>query len=569
MTWSSRDVFVFGPFRLDAANHELRRDGAPVPLKPKAFDLLLLLVSNSGRVLSKEELFRALWPGTVVEEASLTQNVYELRKALGGQVSIENLPKRGYRFAGEVIRSSTAERFSLAVLPLLPLVPSAGSEYLELGIADALITALTNLRWLVVRPISAVTRYAGARIDAIAAGRELHVAMVVEGSLQTTNERVRVTVRLLDVASGAASWAGAFDEPVADLFAVQDAIAARVAAAIRPELRGPEQAILTKRYTDDEEAYQLYLKGRYNWNKASEAGLRKAIDFFRAAIAVDPRYALAYVGIADAYTSLDWYGVLSTRESNPHAIAAAEQALQLDDTLAEGHASLAMARQYAWDWEGAEREYRTALALNPNYAPARQWYGVFLAFLGRFDEALLHVRRAQELDPVSPAIGSQAGLVLLCARRYDEAAEQLLQVLHVDWASVEARFLLAVTRAIQERFEEAIALYEMLPADNPDFQAMLAHACALAGDSARARSIVAALQAQREARYVPPFWLAVAHIGLGDREQALSLLEEACDDPDDSLLGVNVIALLDSLRGEPRFDAVLRRMRFPDRARRT
>lgn len=563
---SQRAAYGFGSFRLDVANHQLLRAGRVVPLKPKAFDLLLHLVANHGRVLSKEELFRHLWSDSVVEEASLTQNIYELRKALGQAKDegrfIENVPRRGYRFVAAVTREALpAVGRSLAVLPLLALTPSAEAGYLELGIADAVITALTSMRRVVVRPVSAVARYiSAASADPLAAGRELRVTMIVEGTLQVVADRVRVSVRLLDVDSGDALWAGKFDEPMTGLFAVQDAIAERVAAAIEPELAAPDHALLTKRHTSSSAAHQLYLKGRYNWNKATEEGLWKAIDFFREAIAVDPRYALAYVGIADAYTSLDWYGVLSTRDSNPHALAAATKALELDATLAAAHASLAMARQNAWQWNAAENAYRAAIAINANYAPAHQWYGVLLAFLGRFDEGLQHVRRAQELDPVSLAIGSQAGLVLLCARRYDDAAEQLLEVLRTDAASVEARFLLAVTRTSQDRFREAIELYESLPSDNPDFQAMLAHACALDGQEEKARTIVRNLLSQRAARYVPPFWLALAHVALGELDQSLSFLEEACDDPDDSLLGVKVFSPLDPVRGSPRYEAVLRRM---------
>jgi DNA-binding winged helix-turn-helix (wHTH) protein/tetratricopeptide (TPR) repeat protein len=550
----------FGPFRLDAANHVLLRDGRPVPLKPKAFDTLLLLVENGGRVVSKQDLLERLWPDTIVEEASLTQNVYEVRKALGAEHDyIENVPKRGYRFTADVRPAAVAPATSIAVLPLRSLGNTGGDEHLELGIADALITVLTNLRRLVVRPTSAVVRYAGGPQDALAAGRELNVRVVVDGTVQTSDDRVRVTVRLLEVASGAALWAGKFDEKMTDIFTVQDSIAERVAAAIGPELGERERGAVTRHYTESGEAYQLYLKGRYNWNKVTQEGLRKALDFFRAAIAVDPRYALAWVGIADAYTSLDWYGVLSTRESNPQAMAAARRAIEIDDTLAEAHASLAMARQYAWDWTGAEEEYRTALALNPNYAPAQQWYGVFLAFMGRFDEALAHIRRAGELDPVSLSIASQIGLVLLIARRYAEADEELRKALEVDAASVEARFYVGMLRTLQGRYAEAIEILRDLPPENPDFRAMLATAWGLSGSRDEASAIIDELSASKDG-YVPPLWLAIAYLGLGDSEQVLTCLERACDDPDDSLLAVGVFPMFDPVREHPRFRAVLGRM---------
>ena len=557
-----RKGYAFGTFVLDTAAHQLLRDGVPVPLKPKVFETLMVLLERAGHLLSKDELLRRVWPGTIVEEASLTQNVYELRRALGGdQRLIENVSRRGYRFVGEVtVIGNGPARMSIAVLPFRRVAGPAGDESLELGIADALITVLTNVPGLVVRPLSAVSRYGGMDRDALAAARELDVTIVVDGSVQTAGDRVRVTVRLLDIPSGAGRWAGKFDEKADDIFALQDAIAGKVAAAVAPELAEREHETLTRRYTESREAYHFYSKGRYHWNKATEEGLWKAIEFFRAAIAADPRYALAWVGIADAYTSLDWYGVLSTKDSNPQARAAAEAAVGIDDSLAEAHASLAMARQYAWDWEGAESEYRTALALNPNSAPARQWYGIFLCFLGRFEEAMAEMRRAQELDPVSLSIGSQLGLVLLCARRYEEAAAQVTQVLDLDAESVEALFYLAMIRVLQGEAAEGIAICRRLPQENPDFRAMLAHALGAAHVIEEARSIIRELQRTPSNRHVPFFWMSIAHLGIGDHDQALTCLEKACHDPDDSLLGVMVFPLCDPIRTHPRYMAVLRRM---------
>lgn len=555
-------VYDFGPFRLDVAGRQLLRDGESVPLKPKAFDLLSVLVEHRGRLLSKDDLFRLVWPGTIVEESSLTQNVYELRRALASdpRCSIENVPRRGYRFVGEVTAAGgpVPARLTVAVLPFRR---SGADAMVGFGIVDALITVLTNVRGLVVRPLSAVSRYDSPGRDTLAAARELGVALAVDGTVQVAGDRVRVTVTLLDAASGAVRWARKFDETTSDIFALQDDIAEKLAAAIAPELEDEEHDVLTKRYTRSTEAYQLYRKGRHHWNRITADDLWKAIESFRAAIAIDPRYALAWVGIADAYTSLDWYGVLSTKDSNPHALAAAEAALAIDDTLAEGHASLAMARQYAWDWEGAESEYRTALSLNPSYAQARQWYGVFLAFMGRFDEGLRQIRWALDLDPVSLSIGSQVGLVLMCARRYEEAADQVLRVLDLDASSVEARFYLATIRLLQDDPAATIAICRELPQDNPDFRAVLAHALARANDAGAARAIIHDL-ATATSGYVPPFWLAIAHLGLDDHEQALTCLERACDDPDDSLLGVKVFPIFDPVRNDPRFAAVLRRMRL-------
>jgi adenylate cyclase len=548
-------TYAFGAFRLDPGARRLLRDGAPVTLKPKAFDLLLSLVENRGRLVSKDELLRRVWPDTVVDESSLTQNVYELRRALGDPRSIENVSRRGYRFVGEVtVAGAIPQRTSVAVLPFRA---APAEELLAFGIVDALITVLSSVRGLVVRPLSSISRYGGA--DALTAARELGVALAVDGSVQVAGERMRVTVTLLDVSSGEVRWARRFDERTSDLFALQDAIAGQLGEAIAPHLERDEHDALTRRSTASAEAYKLYRAGRHHWSKATPEALWKAIDAFRAAIALDPRYALAWVGLADAYTSLDWYGVLSTRDSNPHARAAAETALEIDDGLAEGHASLAMARQYAWDWDGAESEYRAALALQPNYAQAHQWYGVFLSFLGRHDEALREVRRAHELDPVSPSIGSQVALVLICARRYDESAAQVRLVLDLEPGALEALFYLAMIHALQGDFEESIAIARDLPPDNPDFRAVLAHALGRAGEREEAREIIAGLHAIAGG-YRPLLWMAIAHLGLDDHDAALTCLERACDDPDDSLVAVKVFPMFDPIRDDPRFVAVLRRM---------
>jgi DNA-binding winged helix-turn-helix (wHTH) protein/tetratricopeptide (TPR) repeat protein len=567
--------YDFDEFRIDVEDHVLLRNGEMVPLKPKAFDLLVLLVRNRGRVMEKEELMRAEWPGSFVEESNLTQTIYMLRKTLGeskrGHSYIMNIPKRGYRFTAKVKDSTSElaewaardrdfETRSVAVLPFKPLREDSRDEYLELGIADALITALSNLNRIIVRPTSAVRKYGALEQDAVEAGRELKVEVVLDGTIQKTGDRIRATVRLLRVSDGKPLWAGKFDEPFTSIFTVQDSISEKLTKVLALKLVSQEKDRLTKRYTDNSEAYSLYLKGRYNWNKATEEGLWKAIDFFNRAIAADPRYALAYVGVADAYTSLDWYGVLSTGQSNPHAKAAAQKALEIDDALAEAHASLAMAKQYEWDWSGAEKEYERAIELSPSYAAAYQWYGIYLTLMGRFDEALAHMDRAQELDPISLSISGQKALVLQCARRYDEAIDQCLKTLEVEPGQVEARFCLAMTYALKGLLEEAIAEYQKLPGNNPDFKAMLGHAYAVSGRRAEARAILDELKKLSKLRYIPPFWVAMVHIGLGDKSEALSWLEKACEDPDDSLAAVKVFPFCDPLRSDVRFTEVLRRM---------
>lgn len=504
---------------------------------------------------------RALWPETFVEESNLTQNIYVLRKELGrddrGRPYIETIPKRGYRFVADVRESGIS---SLAVLPFRPLVAGERDEYLEVGIADALIAALAGFSRVPVRSVSAVHKYADRALDPLAAGRELGVTAVLDGTVQKQGDRICVTARLTRTTDATTLWAGRYTEDITDIFAMQDAIAQRIAGALEWKLDANARARLAKRHTDSLDAYQSYLKGRYNWSRSTRDFLWKAIDYFRAAIALDPNYALAYVGVADAYAALDWYGILSTRDANPHSLAAAEKALSIDPDLAEAHSALAVARQNAWDWPGAEAAYRRAIELNPLVAETHQRYGAFLAFMGRSEEALRHLRRAQQLDPVAPAIAAQIGMALYCARRYEEAIAQCETTLEVEPTCDEARIYTALSYAEKGMPEAAIAEYlRITPATSgtPDVRAMLARAHALAGNAPEARAMVAELARSQP---VPHFWIAMAHVGLGDHDATMTSLERACDDPDDSLTGVRVAPFFDPIRREPRFIAVLKLM---------
>jgi DNA-binding winged helix-turn-helix (wHTH) protein/tetratricopeptide (TPR) repeat protein len=573
-------VYEFGPFRVDTADRLLMRGGAAVPLRPKVVDTLILLIEGRGRVLRKEELMRALWHDTFVEESNLTQNIYTLRKVLGQDSKesvryIETISKRGYRFVAAVKELRDDSRRpsgsapegpaidSLAVLPFKPLLAGERDELLELGIADALITTLGSSSRIPVRPISAVRVYGDPAQDPVSAGRQLGVAAVLDGSIQRSGDQLRVSARLIRSSDGATLWAGRYTETRMDIFRLQDAIAERIAAALEWKLDSGQLARLTKRYTESVDAYHAYLNGRYNWSKANQEGLWKSIDFFQRAIAADGNYALAYVGLADAYASLDWYGMLSTRESNPHVLAAAEKALAIDGDLAEAHAALAVAKQNRWDWAGAEAAYRRALELSPTRAETHQHYGTYLSFMGRCDEGLAHLKRAHQLDPVSLAISAQIALSLHCARRYEEAIAQCSRTLDVEPACDEARVCLILSYVQTGTPEAAVAEYErMTPTakDTPDIKAMLAYAHALAGNEREARTLLAELMHLSHSRYVPHFWLAMVHLGLGNHPEALACLERACEDPDDSLIAIKVAPFLDPIRLEPRFTGVLRRM---------
>ena len=449
------NLLNFGPFTLDLDRRVLLREGAPVALTPKTFETLALLVRNSGRVVGKAELMDALWPDAVVEENNLNQQISALRKALGDRAEegryIKTIPGHGYRFiasptapvldrvmprkratlivaaavaailligAGVWLwrsRSShnpSAQPRSMAVLPFKSL--SGGDEYLGLGLTDVLITRLSNVRGMIVRPTSAVRRY-GQEADPLGAGRQLHVDAVLDGTIQRMNDRVRVTVRLLNVADGAALWGDTFDDRFTGFFAVEDSISERLTRALALRLSEEERKSLTARGTSNLEAHQWYLKGRYYSAQWTVDGFTRALDAFHRAIAIDPTYALAYAGQADAYYRATTIH-LTPQEGVPRARAAALAALRLDDGLAEAHAALGIIKfRYDWDFAGAEKEFRRAIALNPEDVEAHQWYSEYLTAFGRVAESVAEAKTAQQIDPLSPEVAWDLGLALLSA----------------------------------------------------------------------------------------------------------------------------------------------------------
>ena len=450
----------------------------------------------------------------------------------------------------------------MAVLPFKPLVPSDRDEYLEMGMVDVLITKLSNIRQLKVRSISTVRKYADLQEDPVAAGRELQVEAVLDGSIQRVGDRVRVTVRLLNVQDGTSMWADKFDEPFTNIFALQDSISQRVAAALPLNLSGEEKARLSRHDTENTEAYQLYLKGRYFWNKQTEESFRKGIDYFNQAIGDDPNYALAYAGMSDCYALLSDFGFVPPIEGFPKAKEAATRALAIDEQLAEAHTSLGhVKRDYDWDWPGAEQEFKRAIELNPNYPSARQWYAVYLSSLGRHQEATAEIKRALELDPLSLPVNSVTARVLYLARQYDQAIEQSHKTIEMDPTFASAYQNLGRSYEQKRMYAEAVATFQELNKAVPGHGlAFLARADALAGRTDEAQKILAQLKELSARRYVSPYQIAMIYAGLGDKEQALAWLERAYQQRVHNLVFLKVEPELDGLRSDPRFVDLMRRV---------
>jgi DNA-binding winged helix-turn-helix (wHTH) protein/TolB-like protein/Tfp pilus assembly protein PilF len=466
-------------------------------------------------------------------------------------------------FSSTVASSTPVEAKSIAILPFKPLGSDPNDEYLGLGMADTLIGRLSHLSQVVVRPTSAIRKYSGSDLDVIAAGREQRVDAVLEGSIYRAGERIRLSVQLVSVRDGASLWSYKCDERCSDIFAVQDSISERVAEALALKLTGEERRLLTKHDTENTAAYQLYLEGRYFWNKRTEEGFKKALDHFNQTIDADPNYALAYVGLADAYTMLADYDWLPATDAGSKARVAVTRALEIDDTLAEAHASLAdIKRFYDWDFAGAEREYQRAIELNPNYVTAHQWYGEFLSAMGRHDEAIREMKRAEELDPVSVVVKNASGWILLFARRYDEAIAACQKVIEMDPGYGE------VYSQLRRAYEQKGLYAEALAADEKfrmfkSKTARRAKVNSLPIASAKAywqKMLALTEQDVKDNLEAAQFRMVEIYAQLGEPDRALQWLGKLYQNHHFWMPFLKVHAHLDPLRSDPRFNDLLARI---------
>jgi TolB-like protein/Flp pilus assembly protein TadD len=461
-------------------------------------------------------------------------------------------------------KSSTAIE-SIAVLPFENRSGSPDADYLSDGLAESLIYRLSQLPNLKVSPTSSVFRYKGKETDAQKIGNELGVNAVMSGRIVQRGDNLIISAELVDVRHNKLLWGEQYERKMSELLATQREIAHEIVEKLKLKISGEEKG-LAKHYTENNEAYQLYLRGRFYWNKRTQEGMQKSLEYFQQAIERDPSFALAYSGLADAYDLLgasEAMGDMSPNEAMPKAKAAALKALEIDDTLAEPHVSLAHIKYYYdRDWAVAEREYKRAIELNPNYPTAHSWYAVYLMSAGRFDEALAQIRRAQELDPLSLPTNMALGWVLLNARQYDQSVEQLRKTLEMDPNFVLAHHRLGLAYEQQGKHDEAIAEFKqvvnLLPG-KPLGIASLAHAYALSGKRAEAQRALAELQELSKQRYVSPASIAMTYAALGDKDQAFAWLEKADKAHD---------ALLARLKVDPRFDTLRADSRFADLARR-
>jgi TolB-like protein/DNA-binding winged helix-turn-helix (wHTH) protein/Tfp pilus assembly protein PilF len=633
-------TFRFGPYESRSRTRELYKYGLRLKIRPQPWQVLNLLLSRAGDVVSREELHRQLWPSeTFVDfEHGLNNSVKELRAVLGDSVSepryIETLPKLGYRFVAAVeveerpavdgsdpelrdasragaegvatpkpsqtplplasargtalvalslfllvciivgIRSSRSparpriannEHAMVAVLPFENLTGDPAQEYFSDGLTEEMIAQLghTDPQHLGVIARTSVMRYKNTKEQTDQIGHELGAQYLLEGSVRRDADKMRITAQLTQTKDQTRVWSHQYDRTPNSLLSLQDEIAQEISDAIQQTL-GEHKLAGTVHASPapspkSYEAYDLYLKGRYFWNKRTPDGFERAAECFNQAIAKDPQYALAYAGLADTYALTSGYTLAPPAEFIPKARAAALKALQLDEQLAEAHVSLAViAQNYDWDWQTAEKEYRRAIELDPNYATAHHWYAENLALQGRFDEAFSEIDRARKLDPLSLIVATDNGVFLYFSRQYERAIEQFRAVLDMEPGFSRAHMVMSAY-VEQGKFAEAIAdAGEWRRRDDNEWsRAFLAYVYGRAGREADARRELERAKKMSAHRSFDPLPIALAYIGLKDKDQAFVWLNRAMVNRSPSLAALKVDPIYDSLRSDPRFAAIL------------
>ena len=570
--------YLFDDICVDRHNFRMLKGGRPRAIEPRAFNVLIFLIEHRGRVVEKEELFEQVWRQAFVTDSALAQLIKNLRRALGDDANspryIETVRKHGYRFIAEVREVASASAVpprdfeaaapscAIAVLPFINLSGYADNEYFCDGLSEELINRLTKLKGLRVVAHTSSFSFKGKETDVREIGQKLNAGFILEGSVRRAGDRLRVSLQLINAAGGYHAWSEAYDYQWGDLFAIQDEIALAVVDKLKVELFPGDRTALVKRYTENLQAYHLYLKGRYFWNKRVVPGeLQKAMEYFQQAIQVDPRYALAYTGLADAYTVLGVTSLAPAHQVFPLAKAMVEKAFEIDDELAEAHASLALIRlAYDYDFEAAERECKRALELNPAYVQAYEYDHYNLLITGRIEEAMSRINQALELDPISPMVNATAGRALCYARQYEASVEQLQKTIELDPQLSVAHCYLGMTYTLQGRYEEALAaLHKALEISSEfpwaTYYVGLVHV--FTGNRDKAMEILRELKSPGIMR---PMLVSGIYSALGEYDKVFECLEKAYEERDFLLPWINVLPDNDRLRSDPRFQDLIRRL---------
>jgi TolB-like protein/Tfp pilus assembly protein PilF len=481
-----------------------------------------------------------------------------------GVVLITALGVGSYFYYG---RGSSRQIDSIAVMPFINESGNSAADYLSDGMTETLINSLSQIPNLNVKARSSVFRYKGKEVDLKQAAAELGVQAILTGRLAQQGNRLILSVELIDGQNENAIWGNKYDRTSSDLVSLQSEVARDVSRKLKAQLSGEQLERVEKAYTADPEAYQLYLKGKFYWNKRTGEALKQAVVFYQQAIEKDPNYALAYAGLAETYVLFSSYDVAPADDSMPPAKAAALRALEIDDSLAEAHTALGFyLSNYEWDRAGSEREYRRAIELKPNYSTAHHWFGADLSNVRRFDESLAELKRAQELDPLSRIIGTNLGDTLTHARKYDEAIAQYKRVLARDPKFAYAYVAQGRAYGLKGMYHEAIAetLTSMQLREGSSAKGYLGLWLARSGKREEVIKLLGELKQEQSRNYVQSYTFALIYIGLGDKEEALNHLEKHVSNRAETANTYATAPELDDLRGEPRFKEMLKRMNLPE-----
>lgn len=570
-------AYKFGGFLLNPAEKQLLRDGKPVPLPPKVFDTLLLLVESQGRLVEKDELLRRLWPDSFVEEVALAHCVSHLRKALGAGTDkfrlIETVPKRGYRFIANlnVVRPASDETpppATIAVLPFENLGAGSEREYLADGFTEEMIAALGQIDpgHLSVIGRTSVMCYKQTKKNLTEIGRELNVAYLIESSIRAEGGRMRITSKLVRVSDQIQVWSASYDGEPSSMLAFQRELSTAIAEQIRFRLSPERLTALARRQTRNAEAYDLYLHGRYFWNQLSPPTTRRAVEYYARATQIDPEYALAWSGLADAYAASPINGDAPPLEVWSRARDSAAHAVHGDPELAEAQTSLGIVNFFLdWDWAGAEKAFHKALALDPSYCLAHRTLGITLSHMRRDEQAQLALRRARELEPLNAAHHALSAQVAFNARDYSAAVQFARQAVVVDPESLIG--YLQLGQAYEQLSNDGLALDALQKAGqfgggNSKVLALRGYLFAKVGRAQEAGDVLSTLEALSRERYVPPYAMALVHAGFNQRDAAFEWLARACEAHDVHLIFLPVDSKWDAFRSDARFLALLNRCDF-------
>ena len=579
-------VVRFGVFEFHLKSGELLKQGRRVRLSGQPSQILAFLLRRPGELVAREELRQALWPADthVNFDQCLNAAMKRLRRALGDSpekpLFVETMARRGYRFIAPATAPGESALptmrpvhavDSIAVLPFENATADPDADYLVDGLTEAIINAISRLPALRVLARSTVFRYRRKPVDCRALGRKLNVGAVLLGRVSQRGDELMIGTELVEVQSGWLIWGEQFSRKPSDVLLIEAELSAKIFEKLRSELAGKANpAVPARRRTESTEAYQDYLKGRYHWNRMSASGLQTSVDYFQHALEKDPGFALAHAGLSDSYCLLGFFDLLPPAEAMPKAKECAMRAIEIDGDLAEAYASLAsVLKVYDHDWLAAERRYQQALQLNPNYVHAHRGYAALLAAMGRFAESVLQIRHAQDLDPLSVVVSMEMAWNFFIAREYDHAIQQALRVTHLDPEFPSAQYILGLACEQKGRFAEARAALERSLAgshSHPSGVASLGRLFGVAGHREEALRMLDQLNRLASSGYVAPFWHSILCTGLGDIDAAIAHLERSYAQNDVWLVWLNTEPRLDSLRADPRFQQLLRRVGFGVRA---